>query len=110
MIASGASVNCHEEAGTTTLTRNQKNITASVIGTVVCAAVFVVSLLYQFGWLEGVSCVATWVQLFMLAGTVVDALEEKQASSGKSVLASVVAVFLLLGWLAVDLVRHAGTS
>jgi hypothetical protein len=55
---------------------------ASATGMAACAAVFVASPLYQFGPLEGADCLARFVQLFMLSATMVDTMEDKQASSG----------------------------
>lgn len=50
---------------------------ASATGLAVCAAVFVASLLYRFGLLEGVACLAPFVQLFILSATMVDSMEDK---------------------------------
>jgi len=80
------------------MTRNQSSMAASSTGMAVCAAVFVASLLYQFGLLEGVACLAAFVQLFILAATVVDAMEDKQASSGMRSLAAVLTAVLVVVW------------
>ena len=88
------------------MTRNQRNIVAAAVGTAICAGVFVASLLYQFGLLEGVSCVAAWVQLYLLCETAVDALEDRQGTSGNSLVASVMAALVVAAWLGADLLRR----
>ena len=76
----------------------------------VCAAVFVAYLLYQFGLLEGVACLATFVQLFILSATVVDSMEDKQASSGIRSLAAVLTAVLVVVWFGATYWRHSGAS
>ncbi|MGD0509351.1 MAG: hypothetical protein ABSA27_16235 [Terriglobales bacterium] len=83
---------------------------ASATGMAVCAAVFVASLLYQFGLLEGVACVATFVQLSLLSATVVDAMEDKQASSGMRSLAAILTAILVVVWFGVTYWKHSGAS
>ncbi len=80
------------------LTPNQRNIVATATGAAVCAAVFIAALLYQFGLLEGVSCVAAWGQLFLLFATGVDALEDRQTTLRHGVLISVVTTLVVVGW------------
>jgi uncharacterized membrane protein (UPF0136 family) len=92
------------------MTRNQNNMAASVIGMAVCATVFVASLLYQFGLLEGVSCLATFVQLFLLSATVVDSMEDKQAPSGIRSLAAVLTASLMVLWFGAAFWSHTGPS
>jgi hypothetical protein len=76
----------------------------------VCAAVFITALLYQFGWLEGVACLATFVQLSLLSATVVDSLEDKQVASGMRSVAAVATAILMVVWLGVTLWAHRGSS
>jgi len=92
------------------VTRNQSNMAASATGMAVCAAVFVASLLYQFGLLEGVACLATFIQLFILSATVVDSMEDKQASSGIGSLAAVLTAVLMVVWFGATYWRHSGAS
>ena len=80
------------------LTPNQRNIVATAAGVAICAAVFIASLLYQFGLLEGVSCIAAWGQLFLLFTTGVEALEDRQTTSRHGVLISLVITLVVVGW------------
>ncbi len=89
---------------------NQSNMAASATGMAVCAAVFVASLLYQFGLLEGVACVATFIQLFILSATVVDAMEDRQASSGVRSRAAVLTAILVVVWFGATYWTHSGPS
>ena len=91
------------------MTRNQGNMAASATGMAVCAAAFVASLLYQFGLLEGVACLAT-IQLSILSATVVDAMEDKQPSSGTHSLAAVLTAALMVIWFGATYWRHLGVS
>jgi hypothetical protein len=91
-----------------TLTPNQRNIVATAAGAAICAAVFIASLLYQFGLLEGVSCIAAWVQLFLLFATGVEALEDRQTTSRHGVLISLVTTVLVVGWFGVSLLGGVG--
>ena len=75
----------------------------------VCVAVFVASLLHQFGLLEGVSCLATFVELFILSATVVDAMEDEEATSGIRSLVAVLAAVLMVVWFGVIYLRHSGS-
>ena len=90
------------------MTRNQNNLVASAAGMAVCGAVFVASLLHQFGLLEGVSCLATFVELFILSATVVDAMEDEEATSGIRLVA-VLAAVLMVVWFGVIYLRHSGS-
>jgi bacteriorhodopsin len=92
------------------MTRDQSNMAASATGTVVCAAVFVASLLYQFGLLEGVACLATSIQLFIRSATVADALEDKQASSRIRNLAAVLTAVLMMIWFGPTCWTHGWAS
>ncbi|MGA7293003.1 MAG: hypothetical protein WBW53_02465 [Terriglobales bacterium] len=92
------------------MTRNQSNIVAGATGMVVCASVFIASVLYQFGLLEGVASLATFVQVFLLSATVVDAMEDRQASSRIRALASVLMAILIVGWFGATYWTHGGDS
>ena len=92
------------------MTRNQGDVAATAGGMAVCVAVFIASLLYQFGWIEGVAALATFAQLSLLSATVVDALEDKQAPSGIRALAAVVTAVLLVIWFGATYWRHGGIS
>ncbi len=83
---------------------------ATASGMVVCAVVFVAALLFQFGLLEGVSALATFAQVSLLSATVVDAMEDKQASSGLRGLAAVLAAVLLVIWFGAAYWRHGAAS
>ena len=92
------------------MTRNQSNMAATASGMAVCAAVFIASLLYQFGWLEGVAAFATFVQLSLLSATVVDSMEDTQATSRIRGLAAVLTAVLLVLWFGATYWRHTGIS
>jgi hypothetical protein len=87
------------------LTLNQRNIVATTAGAAICATVFIAALLYQFGLLEGVSCIAAWAQLFLLFATGVDALEDRQTTLRHGVLMSLVTTLVVVGWFGADLLR-----
>ena len=92
------------------MTQNQSTIAASAAGMAVCTAVFITALLHQFGWLEGVACLATFVQLSLLSATVVDAMEDKQVASSLRRVAAVATAILMVVWLCVTLWAQRGSS
>jgi hypothetical protein len=73
------------------MTRNQIGITVGGSGFFICAGVFVFSLLQQLAYVEVVSCLAAWGQLFIASAPILEALDNEQV---KSVVPSIIGAAL----------------
>jgi hypothetical protein len=63
------------------MSRNQIAIIAGGLGFLICTAVFVISFVQQFAYIEVASCLAAWVQLFIAGMPILEAFDDKQVAS-----------------------------
>ncbi len=78
------------------MTRNQIGITVGGSGFFICAGVFVFSLLQQLAYVEVVSCLVAWGQLFIASAPILEALDNEQV---KSVVPSIIGAALTVSVL-----------
>lgn len=84
------------------MTRNKAGIGAGAVGFAVCLAIFLVSLSNQQGLIAALACLAAWLELFIVISTVGDAISDRQARWSHAVVATVLAVLMVVAYAALN--------